>query len=153
MRLDLGRVSESLSKLLDRYRDSALYAVVFGSLARGTPRVDSDVDVGLRPKPGSLEKLLEKLPDLAVDIADELGLPVDRVDLALLDVEGGVNLPFLYEALAYGILVWGDRRAYVEDLVRVALLYADHLVQLRKLDYQRKYAETYARRVKHGQGR
>ncbi|MEM2823862.1 MAG: nucleotidyltransferase domain-containing protein [Thermofilaceae archaeon] len=145
MRLDLNAVVARLAGVLAGYGDLVLYAVIFGSLARGTPRVDSDIDVGLRPKPRQAGKLLEALPELTVEVADCLGLPIDRVDLALLDVEKCENLSFLYEALAHGFLVWGDAEAYAEDLARIASLYADHLVQLRKLDYLSKYAEAYAR--------
>ncbi|MEM1667850.1 MAG: nucleotidyltransferase domain-containing protein, partial [Thermofilaceae archaeon] len=102
MRLDLNAVVARLSEVLAGYGDLVLYAVIFGSLARGTPRVDSDIDVGLRPKPRQAGKLLEALPELAVEVADCLGFPIDRVDLALLDVEKCENLSFLYEALAHG---------------------------------------------------
>jgi len=120
------------------------YAVVFGSRVSGTARRDSDVDVGLRPRPGRSLELLRMLPEVAVTLAERSGVPLQMIDVAVLDVERAESLPFLYRALAGGEFVCGDRRLYVEDLARVASMYADFRVQLAKVGYMRRYAEKYA---------
>ncbi|MEN9774025.1 MAG: hypothetical protein RL322_1095 [Pseudomonadota bacterium] len=59
--------------------DIVRFAVAFGSIARGQPRPDSDLDLaGLAEKPLSAKQRIELIDALA----SALGRPVDLVDLA-----------------------------------------------------------------------
>lgn len=116
------------------------YAVLFGSLAKGWMHPLSDIDVGVRAPE---ERRVELASNLALELASRLGVPEDRVDVVLFDYSDISAKPaFFYEMLAEGILAWGDEDAYIEDLVRAALLCADHGIQLRKLGYIDNYVKT-----------
>lgn len=82
-------------------------AVLFGSMARGTARPDSDVDVAVQA-----DRALA--PDVRITITEALALafnrPVDLVDLRT------VGQPLLHEILSGGIQVLGSRHLW-GDLV------------------------------------
>lgn len=86
-------------------RDDLVAAWVFGSVARGTARADSDVDVAVlrgRPSTGTLD-------DLATELGVELERAVGReVDLVVLD-EADADL--VHRVLRDGVLVRDRDRA------------------------------------------
>ena len=84
-------------------RRRGVYVVVFGSVAEGRCGPLSDVDIAVK--------------GLSLDEASELAGALEfatgrRVDVVLLEHAG---LPLRYEALGRGILVAGDRGAFILD--------------------------------------
>lgn len=74
-------------------------AIVFGSLARGEARNDSDIDVAVQlPTPLDAEQKMQ----LIADIAAMTGRPVDLIDLRT------VGEPLLGQILKYGQRIRGD---------------------------------------------
>lgn len=67
----------SLVSTLSRHPEIRL-AIVFGSIARGTARADSDIDLAVL---ASRPLLAEDKMRLIADIAAATGRPVDLVDL------------------------------------------------------------------------
>lgn len=115
--LDLNAVRDAVAV------DDVSLAVVFGSYAAGEAGPLSDLDVAVRFRDGvPRARRLELLDELTVAVVDAAG--VEAVDLLDLDAVG----PMIgYEALANGVLVYGDRAEAVD--LEAALL-------LRKLDFR-----------------
>ncbi|MCD8536988.1 MAG: nucleotidyltransferase domain-containing protein [Burkholderiaceae bacterium] len=75
-----------------------VFAILFGSMAKGTERVDSDLDLAvLASKPLSAKQRIELIDALAL----EIGRPVDLIDLRM------VGQPLLNQILKYGQRVVG----------------------------------------------
>ncbi|MBB3104141.1 type VII toxin-antitoxin system MntA family adenylyltransferase antitoxin [Azomonas macrocytogenes] len=93
---------------LEPYPDLVL-AYVFGSVARGRARPDSDVDVAVladAPLDATYKaRLIE-------DIASATGRPVDLIDLA------GVGEPLLGQILRYGVRIRGDAARHAQWVTR-----------------------------------
>jgi predicted nucleotidyltransferase len=80
-RMDPAAIEASLRGFFASDRRGLLAAYVFGSVARGTPRADSDVDVAVlfeEPPPATLEGLPCQLED---ELADLMKAPVQVVVL------------------------------------------------------------------------
>jgi predicted nucleotidyltransferase len=71
---DLHRIREMVGPLCERH--SVARMEVFGSVAAGTAREDSDVDFLVEFLPGTLPGLLE-MGGLKEDLEERLGRPVD----------------------------------------------------------------------------
>ena len=54
-------------------------ALVFGSVARGTPRPDSDLDIAVASELGALKA--DERMDIMGALAQEIGRPIDLIDL------------------------------------------------------------------------
>ncbi len=75
-----------------------VFAILFGSLAKGTERVDSDLDLAvLATKPLSAKQRIDLIDALALAI----GRPVDLIDLRT------VGQPLLNQILKYGQRIMG----------------------------------------------
>jgi len=109
-------VRQPLSKILAAIPGLEL-AYLFGSYATGSARPDSDIDVAVR-FPEALTG--ERKMDLIERIADELGCPVDVVDLH------EVPEPVTGEVVK-GIRLWGTDTAHAQLLFRHLLNVADFL--------------------------
>ena len=100
-------------------RPEVIAAYLFGSQARGTPRADSDIDVGiwLRHRP---THLLDGAFDLAGDLAAVLGKPVDVI------VMNSAPSDLVHRILRDGqLLVDRDRGARIRFEVRARNDYFD----------------------------
>ena len=150
MEVNVKRIVEDLKKFFENRNNFISYVIVFGSQVSGFTHFESDLDIGLRPVKGFRKELVKILPDLVVDLADYLRFPVQRLDVTLIDPFYSKNLSFLYEALSNCIFVWGDREQYIDDLVYVASLYADHRIELEKTGYFEAYLKAYREAVKNG---
>ena len=99
-------------------------AIVFGSLARGEPRADSDLDVAVRlNRPMTVEdrrRLMEK-------IALATGRPVDLVDLWT------VGEPLLGQILHHGIQLIGDEADMAGLLYRHVVEQEDFMPARRRI--------------------
>lgn len=125
--------TERLSQLLAAEADIVL-ATVFGSIADGTQRVDSDLDVAVltnRPLTAERKQQLIKL------LAMESGRPVDLVDLRT------AGIVALRSALLRGEkLFCRDNAAYAALLSHALLDVADFLPYRERLLRQRRLAWT-----------
>lgn len=125
--------TERLSQLLAAEADIVL-ATVFGSIADGTQRVESDLDVAVltnRPLTAERKQQLIKL------LAMESGRPVDLVDLQT------AGIVVLRSALFRGRkLFCRDNAAYAALLSRVLVDVADFLPYRERLLRQRRVAWT-----------
>ncbi len=103
--------TQLISSVLLRHPHIKL-AVVFGSLAAGTARPDSDLDLAVADdKPLSADARIA----LIADLAEELGRPVDLIDLAR------AGEPLLGQILTHGRRILGSDERYA-DLLRRHLI-------------------------------
>jgi len=125
-----GDLIEAVRRVVGRFRlGRGSYVVVYGSVAEGRCSKLSDIDIAIKGVG------LEEAGRLAEAVESATGR---RVEVVVLE---RVSLPLLYEALAHGILVGGDREAYIEDRWRAILEW---------LDYREAYEKmhrAYRRRV------
>ncbi|ADN49904.1 nucleotidyltransferase domain-containing protein [Vulcanisaeta distributa] len=113
----------------NNYKDFIQFAVLYGSLVYGVFGPLSDVDVAVLFRDGV--DIVDVLPMLISDLALALGVPEDRVDVAVLN---DPLLPFevRFRALAQGVPVYiGDRGVFIREVVRAISLYGDYQVFLR----------------------
>lgn len=99
-------------------------AYLFGSVARGQERTDSDVDIGIvlgRPRGPTLEDL-DRLARIQQELADLLACDVDVVPL------DAASPDLRHNVLVDQVLLFdGDHDARVEYEIRARNEYADHL--------------------------
>ncbi len=107
---------EQLAALLSRYPEIRL-AILFGSMATGRTRADSDIDLGLLAQAPLTAGLTLQLTQA---IGVEFGRPVDIVDLY------HVPEPITGQVLK-GIRLYGDNATYAGLLTRHLLNVADFL--------------------------
>ena len=105
-------------------------AFLFGSRAHGSPRPDSDIDIGvLADGPLTTEQRI----DLVERVADATGLPVDLVDLH------GEPEPILGEALR-GFRLFGTTEDYGQLIYRHVVNVADFLPLRERILRERRKA-------------
>lgn len=107
-------------------------AIVFGSLARGTARPESDLDVavGVPDRPlSAAEKMV-----LIEQLAEVAGRPVDLVDLRT------VGEPLLSEILRDGIRLHGTEAQHAALMLRHLYAEADFLPLQRRILAERRLA-------------
>jgi predicted nucleotidyltransferase len=123
---DIARIQSTLQ------RHSGLeLALVFGSVARGTARDDSDLDIGVQA--ARLLSARQKM-DLIGDLAEALGRPVDLIDLRT------VGEPLLGQILTHGHRVLGSADAHGRLLSRHLLDAADFLPYAQRIIDERRRA-------------
>lgn len=91
-------------------------AVVFGSLARGNARPDSDLDIAVR---FSRALNVEDKLTLIESLAEATGRPVDLIDLR---VAGPI---IARQALTTGKRIFGSNEVWAEQVARTLVDYAD----------------------------
>jgi len=89
-------------------------ATVYGSVARGTAREDSDLDVGVV---GSKALTGKQHIALLGALGGAFGRPVDLIDLRT------VRGPVLREALTTGVVIYRPDPAALGDVIRDMLIY------------------------------
>lgn len=132
---------EALKKRLDQYPEiSAAY--LFGSAAKQKLRPLSDVDLALLLTPDtSFSRMLSLICDVASDIQE---LFQKEGDVKILNRMN--DLPFLYEILSTGNLIFeGDRQFHRSFVARSIIEYLDF-----KPVYERML-KNYRRYLRHGQ--
>ncbi len=110
-------IDEHIRKVLEKFPDIHL-ALLFGSLASGRPRPDSDVDIAVEA--GQPLGIQEKA-SLISALAEALGRPVDLIDLSV------AGEPLLGQILATGRRLIGDDARYARLLVRHLFEQADFM--------------------------
>ncbi len=96
--------------------DNIEYIVLFGSVAR--EGCGNDVDLAVK---GRFRSGIE-LGRFLVDLADELGLPLDKVDIVLID---SAPIGLLKTIIDEGVIIYGDNEEAREDLYRKYLKVLD----------------------------
>lgn len=105
--------------------------VLFGSVATGRARADSDLDIAVRAeRPLSPEQRLTLIGELA----EATGRPVDLVDLAT------VGEPLLGQILTHGIRLLGSDEQFARLLVQHLMDEADFLPYRRRILEERRKA-------------
>ena len=108
----MADIEHRIASLLKAVRPSLRLAMLFGSMAEGRERFDSDIDLGLLDA-GPLDS--ETIFEIGQNIAVEVGWPVDIVDLH------GAPQPITRSALK-GTRLFGSDECF-------ASLYARHLIE------------------------
>lgn len=106
---------ESLAAVLARHPHIDL-AILFGSLAAGTARPDSDLDLAVASA-AALSPVEKR--SLIADLAEALGRPVDLIDLAT------VGEPLLGQILRHGRRLLGSDERHARLLSRHLFEMAD----------------------------
>jgi uncharacterized protein len=111
---------------------SIVIAILFGSLATGRSRNDSDLDLAVASTNAlSSQTRLQLIEDLAI----RLGRPVDLIDLAQ------THGPLLQQILTKGrLIVCTDRTHYAELLLRIVYEEADVMPYYRRILAERRQA-------------
>ncbi|TBU99961.1 DNA polymerase III subunit beta [Stutzerimonas kirkiae] len=121
---------EAVETTLARHPDIRL-AYVFGSVATGHARRDSDVDVAiLRDTPLDAPQKAELIGDIAMST----GRPVDLIDLAT------VGEPLLGQILRYGTRIIGDSSLHARMLSRHILDNEDFMPYVKRMLKERRQA-------------
>jgi predicted nucleotidyltransferase len=111
-------MDDALRRVLDLEPD-LLYALVFGSSARGAHRPDSDVDIAVEFRPGAAQDV-RAMGRLAARLESATRCPVD---LVLLDE---APAPLAYRVFGHGrLLIERDHAALVARKARVIVEYLD----------------------------
>ena len=119
-----------LTQTLHRHSELEL-ALLFGSLARGTARDDSDLDIAVQAaQPLSANQEIALIGDLAVAV----GRPVDLIDLRT------VGEPLLGQILQHGRRLLGSSDAHGRLLSRHYLDAADFLPYAQRIVDERRRA-------------
>ena len=124
-------VQAAIEQVLARH-PSIVVAILFGSLATGRNRNDSDLDLAVASTtPLDPQTRLQLIEELAVG----LGRPVDLIDLAQ------THGPLLQQILTKGrLLICTDRTRYADLLLRVVYEEADVMPYYRRILAERRRA-------------
>ena len=123
---DIDRIRDYLAEQNDLH-----LAIVFGSMATGHPRADSDLDIAVA---GDRAMTAERKMALMGDLAGLTGRSVDLVDL------NGVGEPLLGQILTGGKRLFGDDHRHAELLSRHLFDQADFLPYRERLMAERREA-------------
>lgn len=104
-------------------------AYVFGSVARGTARPDSDIDVAVQAEqPLSAATRMQWIEELAL----ATGRPVDLVDLR------ATGEPLLGQILKHGVRIMGNDATHAELTLRHLYAVEDFVPYVRRMLEERK---------------
>ena len=114
------------------HHPSIVVAILFGSLATGHSRTDSDLDLAVASTtPFDPQTRLQLIEELAV----ALGRPVDLIDLTQ------THGPLLQQILTKGrLIICTDRTRYADLLLRVVYEEADVMPYYRRILAERRQA-------------
>lgn len=124
-------VQATIEQVLARH-PSIVVAILFGSLAAGRGRFDSDLDLAVASTtPLDPQIRIQLIEELAVG----LGRPVDLIDLAQ------THGPLLQQILTKGrLIICADRTRYADLLLRVVYEEADVMPYYRRILAERRQA-------------
>jgi predicted nucleotidyltransferase len=113
---------ETIRAVLDRHPDLTL-AIVFGSLAQGRARRESDLDIAVKArKPLTADQKIALIEDLAL----ATGRAIDLIDLST------AGIPLLGEIIRGGTRILGSNEAYAELALRNIYLNEDFLPYVKR---------------------
>lgn len=120
----------TITAVLQNYANLRV-AIVFGSVAKGTARYDSDLDLAVAlPQPITIQEKMAMITALA----EVLGRPVDLIDLQV------VGEPLLGQILTTGKRLLGEDRYFAELLSKHLVNQADFLPYRNRILKQRRQA-------------
>ncbi|MFA7239204.1 MAG: nucleotidyltransferase domain-containing protein [Sulfuricellaceae bacterium] len=121
---------DSIRRVLERHPDIHL-AVLFGSLAKGTARGDSDIDLAV----GAAQPLdAGKKMQLIMELAEATGRPVDLVDFFT------VGEPLLGQILAGGRRIVEVNSSYAKMVAKHLFEESDFMPYRRRMLQERRRA-------------
>ena len=97
-------LDEFLRRVLEGYGDMIERIILFGSVARGEAREESDIDILIVTKEEDF-RLRRALVGIAFDILLETGEDISVKALAKADFERGKNFSFLRHVVSEGVQV------------------------------------------------
>jgi len=123
-------IETQLSQVLERHQAIRL-ALLFGSLAKGTARFDSDLDLAVgADHPLDVDDTIELISDLA----KATGRPVDLIDLSM------VGEPLLGQIIAGGRRIVGSDTLYAELVLKHLYNQEDFVPYQRRILKERRDA-------------
>ena len=123
-----AQVDVQLREVFRHFPKIAL-AVLFGSVASGHPRADSDLDIAvIADRPLNVEDKISFIGALA----DQIGRPVDLIDLST------VTEPLLGQILRHGRRIMGSDHLYGELISRHLFDQADFMPYRARLLAERR---------------
>ena len=124
-------IEAAIRQVLAR-QPSIAVAILFGSLAAGRERTDSDLDLAVASTaPLSPQTRLQLIEELAV----AMGRPIDLIDLSQ------THGPLLQQILTKGcLIICTDRTRYADLLLRVVYEEADVMPYYRRILAERRQA-------------
>lgn len=123
-------VDAELRGVLARF-PALVLALVFGSVAQGRPRADSDLDIAVAAHQALT--IAEKM-DIITALADRTGRPVDLIDMKV------ASGPLLGQILRHGRRLLGSDAAYGQLLSRYLLEQADFMPYRNRVLAERRAA-------------
>ncbi|MBK8754223.1 MAG: nucleotidyltransferase domain-containing protein [Candidatus Competibacteraceae bacterium] len=122
--------NDRIRQILERH-SYILLAILFGSLARNTEGVDSDIDLAVSAdRPLSINEKMQ----LIMDIAEVIGRPVDLIDLFT------VGEPLLGQIITGGRRIVGSDSRYASILIKHLFNQADFMPYRRRILQERRRA-------------
>ena len=134
MPVELGNIVEKIAETL-RDNEKIVFAILFGSYARGLINVHSDVDLAIyfKERPS-----FDELSELISSIALALNVPEDKIDILILDDD--VPYELRYKVFRDGIpILINDENEFKRYRDKSISLYLDFKVFKQKFDLDRKY--------------
>ena len=111
---------EILKKFFEM-KDNILFAILFGSYARGTYTKHSDIDITIffRRKPS-----IDEIIDFIFELSHALNVNESKIDIVVLNDD--IPYSLLFEILKYGIpIIVRDKEAFIDFYTRSLNLYYD----------------------------
>ena len=123
--------NDALIRQVLKKHPQIILAVLFGSLARDTAGIDSDIDLAVSAgKPLDVNEKMQ----LMMDLAESIGRPVDLVDLMT------VGEPLLGQIIKGGRKVLGDDTRYALILSKHLFNQADFMPYRNRILRERRLA-------------
>ena len=123
--------NDALIRQVLKKHPQIILAVLFGSLARDTAGIDSDIDLAVSAgKPLDVNEKMQ----LIMDLAESIGRPVDLVDLMT------VGEPLLGQIIKGGRKVLGDDSLYALMLSKHLFNQADFMPYRNRILRERRLA-------------
>jgi len=123
-------INKQLQEVLTRFPDLVL-ALVFGSVAKGGQRTDSDLDIAVAAKQALT--VAEKMAIIAA-LAEQTGRPIDLIDLKI------VAGPLLGQIVRHGRRLLGSDAEYGRLLSRHVFEQADFMPYRNRVLAERRAA-------------
>lgn len=128
---DIAPVQRKIESVMARH-PSVTLAILFGSMATGAARLDSDLDLAVA---ATISLDMQTRIDLLEDLALAFGRPVDLVDLEQ------IHGPLLHQILTKGrLVICRDRTRYAELLLRMLYEETDFMPYYRRILASRRHA-------------
>lgn len=127
---EISQIDAQLRKVLEHFPGVSL-AVLFGSIAAGRARTDSDLDIAVVTD--NPLTVAEKIA-MTQALADSTGRPIDLIDL------NGAGEPLLGQILRHGRRLLGDDKTYGQLISRHLFEQADFMPYRSRILAERRVA-------------